>query len=280
MKKGIHLCLSAIVLAASSGVVLAQDYDFHPALSDNFLLGIGAFRSDNAFKIRVDGREGDIGDNIDFEDAVGVDGSSTIFNGQLRWKFGKKRKWSLWGQYFSNDATGDATLTEDVDFEGITFRAGTFVESGVKLAVTRLFIGRSFVKNEQHDFGAGIGIHNLDLNAYIGGEIRIDDVTTGYTRADAGGSQILPNIGAWYNFSPAKKWLLHGRLDWISADIGNYDGTMWNTSVGVNYQAFRHVGFDLSYQYFDIDLKVTETDLQGEVNMKYSGPVLSLGISW
>ena len=150
----------------------------------------------------------------------------------------------------------------------------------MKLKVARLFLSRSFVKNEQHDFGVGLGIHNLDLSAFIGGEVKINDETTGYRRGNANASQILPNLGAWYNFSPASRWLLHGRLDWISADLGKVDGTLWNTNVGVNFQAWRHVGFDLSYQYFNLDFTVDKDDWRGGADMTYSGPVISVTVNW
>jgi hypothetical protein len=281
MKKGLHFCLGVLVLSAMSGSVLAQDSDYHPALSDNFFFTAGAFRSDNSFKIRADGTEiSPFNEDIDFDDSLGVDNSSTLLNVQLRWNFGKGRKWSLWGQYFANNATGEAALEEDVEWQDVIFREGTFIGAGVKLEVIRAFVGRSFVKNEQHDFGVGIGIHNLDLETYIEGDILVDDETTDFFRGEVSGSQPLPNIGAWYNYSPAKKWLLHGRVDWISANIGDYDGTLWNTNLGVNYQAFRHVGFDLSYQYFELNLTVDKSDWRGGVDMIYSGPVLSVTVNW
>jgi hypothetical protein len=283
MKNLLPTVLLLTSLAAATPVVQAQeeDQDFHPALSDNFILSLGAFRSDHSFKISAKGQIVDIDDqDIDFGDSVGVDESATLFNGQLRWKFGKGRKWSLWGQYFENKARGDATLKEDVSWQDIVFREGTFVEAEVAVKVTRVFLGRSLVKNAQHDFGIGAGIHNLDLSAYIGGEVLVDDESTGYQRAPASASQILPNIGAWYNFSPAKKWLLHGRIDWISADINDYDGSMWNGNVGVNFQAFKHFGIDLSYQYFNIDLNVTRESWRGGVEMSYSGPVIALTANW
>jgi hypothetical protein len=281
MKKGMYFLLSTIIMLMSSGAVLAQDYDYHPELSDNFSVSLGAFRSDHGFKISSTGSdEDDDGERIDFDDSLGVSKSATLVNAQLRWKFGKNRKWSLWGQYFQNDASGEATLTEDVPWQGIIFREGTFVGAGVDFAVTRVFIGRSFVKNQQHDFGIGLGLHNLDMAVYIEGDISIDDETTEFFRGDADKSQPLPNIGTWYNFSPARKWLIHGRVDWISADIGDYDGTLWNTNIGVNYQAFRHVGFDLSYQYFNLNLGVKDSDWRGEIDMTYSGPVLSVTGNW
>ena len=281
MIKGISLCLSIIVAGMFSGTVLAQDFEYHPALSDNFTVALGAFRSDNSFQISAEGIIDDrIKDRVDFGNRLGVDQSSTFLNGQLRWKFGKKRKWSLWGQYFSNNASGEAVLTEDIEWQDIIFREGTIVGAGVDLAVTRVFIGRSFVKNQQHDFGIGAGIHNLDFDVFIEGEVRINDETTDFQRGDASENQPLPNVGAWYNFSPARKWLIHARVDWISADIGAYNGTLWNTSVGVNYQAFRHVGFDLSYQYFNLNLTVDKSDWKGGLDLRYSGPILGMTVNW
>jgi len=279
MKKFFLICICATLLTSLAGTVFAQDSAYHPVLSDNFIFSAGAFRSDNALKIRADGTL-DIGDNIDFGESVGVDRSSTLAYVQLRWNFGSERKWSLAGQYFASDTSGDATLKEDVDWQDIKFREGTFVDGGIKFEVARLFLSRSFVKNEQHDFGAGLGIHNLDLSAYIGGEIMINDDTTGYRRENASTSQLLPNLGAWYNFSPASRWLLHGRLDWISADLGKVDGTLWNTNVGVNFQAWRHVGFDLSYQYFNLDFVVDKGDWRGGADITYSGPVISVTVNW
>ena len=268
-----------IALLMFSGPGLAQDYDYHPVLSDSFVLSLGAMRSSNSFKLEAD-IPGDPGDDIDFDDSLDVSDHSTFFNGQLRWKFGKEKKWSLAGQYFSNNAKGSTVLEEDIEWDGITFREGSFVESGVKLEVVRVFFGRSFFKNEQNDLGMGIGVHTIKIKAFIGGEVAINGDSTGFQRGDVDVSQPLPNIGGWYNFSPAKKWLLHARVDWISASIGDYNGTLWNTSIGVNFQAWRHVGIDLSWQYFNINVGVDSDDWIGEADMTYSGPVLGITGSW
>ena len=152
MKNGPCFCLFAIILLSAPGTLPAQDYEYHPALSDRFTAIVGAFRSSNAFNVEADVL-GDPGEDIDFDDSLNVSDSSTFLSGQIRWKFSKKKRWSLAGQYFSNDATGETVLTKDVEWDGYTFREGSFVNSGVKLAVTRLFIGRSFILNDRNDIG-------------------------------------------------------------------------------------------------------------------------------
>jgi hypothetical protein len=279
MNKKLSMCLSVLIVSSASGALMAQDSDYHPYLSNSLTVSLGAMKSNNSFKVESDLGD-DIGDEIDFDDTLNVSDSSTFFNGQVKWKFGNEKKWSVSGQYFSNNATGSTELTEDVEWDGLTFREGSFVESGVKLGVARLFFGRSFVKNDQHDFGMGIGIHTLKMKAFIEGEIEIDDETTEFQRGDVDVSQPLPNIGAWYHFSPAQKWLLHARVDWIGASIGDYDGHMWNTNIGVNYQAFSHIGFDLSWQYFNLNVNVDSDDWTGGADMTYSGPVLAITGNW
>ncbi|MBT8069901.1 MAG: hypothetical protein KJO80_05675 [Gammaproteobacteria bacterium] len=279
MIKKLRLSLAALVVSSAPGILLAQDYDYHPYISDSFSVSLGAMRSSNSFKIGAYGVEGD-GEDIDFDDSVGVSDSSTFFNGQFKWKFGSEKNWSLAGQYFSNNAKGNATLTEDIEWQDEVFEQGTYVEAGIKLAVARVFVGRSFIKNEQHDFGLGLGLHNLDLSAYIEGELRANGESSGVQRLEVSESAPLPNIGAWYNFSPARNWLLHGRIDWISASVGDYSGGLWNAAVGVNYQAWRNVGFDLSWQYFNLDVEVDKTDWNGGAEMTYSGPVLGVTFNW
>ena len=277
MKKLLSHCFIALALSAASSAVIAQDY--HPYLSDNFTISLGAMRSSNSFKMESDLGD-DIGDDIDFDDTLDVSDHSTFFNGQLKWKIGSARKWSVAAQYFSNNAKGSTVLTEDIEWDGETWREGSFVDSGVKLSVARLFFGYSFFKNERNDFGIGAGIHNLKIKAFIEGEIIIDDDTTEFQEGKVDASQILPNIGAWYGFSPAKDWLIHARVDWIGASIGDYDGHMWNTNIGVNWQAFDHVGFDLSWQYFNLNVNVDSDDWTGGADMTYSGPVLSVTGNW
>jgi len=273
-------CVMALFLAAISAPVFAQDYEYHPLLSDNFTAALGWMRSNNSFKVEAESLGDDEGTYVDFQDNLGVDGHSTLWNGQIRYKFGRERKWSVFGQYFSNKADGDAILTEDVEWDGDIFREGSLVGAGVKMKIYRLFVGRSLFKNKQHDFGIGAGVHNLDVSAYIEGNIGINDEDIEFQRDEVGFSQILPNIGAWWNFSPARRWLLHARVDWISADIGDYDGTMWNTTVGVNFQAWRHVGFDVYWQYFNINGGAEKDDWRGSLDMSYSGPVVSVIFNW
>ncbi len=266
-----------LLLITVSGNLYAGDYEYHPQLSDNFTVSMGAFQSDQSFRI---GADVNAGANIDFGQRLGVDESATLFNTQMLWKFGTQRKWYLGGQYFSSNSRGERTLTEDVQWQDITFREGSSVKSGIRMAISRVFLGRSFYKDERSDFGAGLGLHIFSITASIKGSIILDDGTEKFEDRRVSATAPLPNLGIWYKFSPAKNWLIHTRADWISANIDEYDGTFWNAIIGINYQAFRNVGFDLSYQYFTLDLGVDKPNWRGAADLSYTGPMLSVTGNW
>ncbi len=54
MKHHLYLYLSALILSTVPASLLAQEYDYHPALSDNFTASFGTMKSSNSFKMRAD----------------------------------------------------------------------------------------------------------------------------------------------------------------------------------------------------------------------------------
>jgi len=269
----------ALLLVAASfaqSVSAQSTADKNPLLADKFTVGVGAFIFDKSVSLRVDGT--DPGENIDFDERWGIDSDEKSASVVMRWRFGEK--WSLSGQYFKSDDSATATLQEDVNWEDNVFKAGTNVGVGVELSVARLFIGRAFSTGPKHEFGAGVGLHWLELGAYIEGEVFVDDQSTGFNRESVSADVPMPNIGGWYVYAPSPKWSLMARLDWLHVDIGDYSGGIWNSALSVNYQAFKHVGFGLAYQVFKLDVDVDKTEWRGAVELQYQGPFLSVTANW
>jgi hypothetical protein len=171
-------------------------------------------------------------------------------------------------------------LTEDVPWEDIIFREGTFVAGGVGLDVVRVFLGRKFDLAPQHELGWGIGLHYMNLDTFMEGEILINDDTNEFHRATASAAFPLPNIGAWYMYSWSPKWVLETHLDWLSASIGDYSGGLWGAEVGINYQAFKNVGFGLHYKGFILDVDIDKDDWHGKAEFDQTGPMFSVTATW
>ena len=137
-----------------------------------------------------------------------------------------------------------------------------------------------FAQGDGYEFGAGAGLHWLDLAASVEGQVFVNESEFVVERRDTDVSAPLPNIGAWYLYSPNSRWVFQARLDWFSASFDDYDGSLWNAGAGVNFQVFSHMGIGLSYNFFRIDVDVDSDDWNGSAEIEQHGPFASLSFNW
>lgn len=278
MKTNLIIAALLIAVASQSAPLFAQSGgDVHPWLEDDFIISLGTFLPSKEFRIRVDGQIP--GRDIDFAETADVSEDDASASLVFRWKFGEK--WSVSGQYWGTDDDGEAVLTEDVTWGDNVLKAGSNVGAGVSTDVARIFLGREFFTDaDHHEFGLGAGLHWLQIEAYMDGEFFVNDESTGFRREQVSADLPLPNVGAWYWYSFSPRWLLTTNLDWFSASIGEYSGSLWDAGVGINFQAWEHVGFGLSYKYFKIDVDVEKSDWNGKAELTHDGPFLSATVNW
>jgi hypothetical protein len=277
MKVLTRMLITAVLFSAFSSIAMAQSSDdYHPFLSDKFHLGVGVFWPKINFDVRVDGSDPE--EEIDFDEALNLSDYQAALSLNFRWRFGEK--WSVVGQYWSIDRSGEEVLTEDVSWGDITFKEGTFVGGGVGLDIAGVFFGREFNLAPQHDLGWGIGAHYMNLDSFLEGEIIADDDSVEFQQVTATAAFPLPNIGAWYMYSWSPKWMFGGHLNWLSASIGDYSGGLWDAQVGVNYQAFKNIGFGLSYKAFIMNVDVDTDDWHGKAELDQIGPMLTVTAMW
>ena len=265
-------CGSALSLPAA-----AQD-GVHPHLTEKFSLDLGVFFPERRVTMSIDGPVIAAGEDIDFEESFGLKKSDNIFSLNFGWRFGEK--WQLSAQYFASSGEWRKVLQEDVEWNDIIFGQGTGVVAGQEFQLIRTFFARKFRSSEKQEFGLGLGIHWLEIGAFIEGNAVVNGVPAGFRRESVSAKAPLPNIGAWYTYSFSPKWAFRARLDWLSAKIDEYDGTLINAAVGLNYQLFEHAGFGLSYNLFDLDLNINKRGWHGNVNTSYEGAFVHMSFYW
>lgn len=277
MKFKNHLVLISLLLTFFPLSSVAQtETAKHPLLRDKFSASLGAYVFDKDLKLRVGGQ--DPGENIDFDERLGLDSDDASVSLNFRWRFGEK--WSFWGQYFNSDDSARLVLEEDIQWEDVILKEGSNVGAGVELSVARLFFGRNFSVGPNHEFGLGAGVHWLEVGAFVDGELFVNDESLGFDRRSVSADLPLPNIGGWYGYAISPRWLLNARVDWFYASIGDYSGGLWNVGLGVHYQPFEHFGFNVAYQFFRLDVDVDKANWRGSADLTYTGPFLALTASW
>lgn len=271
------LALALIALAPTAAI--AQDtWEVHPYLSDQFIVGLGVFFPERGLTVGVDASVPVIDSGIDISEQLDLKDSETTESMELGWRFGKK--WLMRGQYFSIGGSRSATLREDAQWGDYTFGAGTGVSAGMDVSIARVFFGYTIRRDDVQEFGAGVGLHRLDISAFISGQAIINNNPPETASLSASTTGPLPNVGGWYIRSLSKRWALIARLDWLSASIDKYDGEIVNAAVGVNFAMTRHFGIGLSYNHFELDIGIKDTNWKGDAEIRINGPFAYLTATW
>jgi hypothetical protein len=271
--------LSVALLNSITALAQAEEQSSeHPYLGEKFFIDLGVFFPEREFGIRVNSTITGPSEPIDFEADIGASESDEVFSLNFGWRFGEK--WQLEGQYFESNGTRGATLQEDVEWKDIVFLAGTGVKAGQDFTLFRTFFARRFESGENREFGVGAGLHWVRLGAYIEGNITTAGGATLFGRESVEVLAPLPNLGVWYMYSISPKWALKARLDWLDISIEEYDGSLTNVSIGLNYQLFEHAGLGLNYNAFNLNLDIDKTSWRGNAELSYEGLYAYLSFYW
>lgn len=250
----------------------AQEGEKNPLLDDKFFFEAGIFIPQKDLKLSASGESED--SDIDFDKTFGFNDNQVTPFLNLEWRW--NRKWRLAVEGFGVNNAARVELEEDLVFDGITFEKGTYARAGVDLAVVRVFVGRLISSGPKHSLGAGLGIHAMNLGAFIEGDVRTSEGDYDFERRSVNGLIPLPNIGGWYHWAPTPKWGLVARVDWFAITIDQYSGGLWDLAPGVKYQIIKNLGVGLDYRMFFLNVRVTEGEFDGKFNMDFSGPLLTL----
>ena len=279
MNRATCIALIGIIFVCGMNPLSAEEQGgIHPYLDQEFFVDLGMFFPDREVKLSVNGSVLGPGDQIDFDEELGLKRSDETFSLNFGWRFGEK--WELGGQYFESSGRTQSVLTEDVEWKDVVFGAGTGVAVGQEFSVIRVFFARRFESSDENEFGIGAGLHWLELSAFIEGNVIINDGENIFRRESVSAAAPLPNIGVWFMHSFSPKWAFKSRLDWMSANVGEYNGTLINAAVGVNYQMFEHFGLGLNYNIFNLDIGVRKSGWKGSFETIYDGPYAYVSVYW
>ena len=215
-------------------------------------------------------RQGAAGTDIDLEGELGLDSHETLPAVYAGWRF--TDRFTLAGEYYALDRNGSRVLSRDINFGDSTFPAQLEVNSKMHSDVYRVTLGYSFIKNDQAELGAALGLHATDFSLSVTGQSRIGNATG--LQNDRQHTKFLapmPTLGVFGTFEPMPKVIMTGRADYMSLKIGDYDGSIFNGQAAIGYRVWRNVDLGVSYRYVKYKLYVDKR-LQTHLDYRFSGP--------
>jgi hypothetical protein len=261
--------LCPLAAVAADNPPPAETIPQHRLFQDSFRFALGGYYASTNTTARLDAGGG-IGVDVNFEDTLGLDDRKLVAEGAIQWRFAQH--WRLDVEYFAITRRATRTLSQDIEWGGVTYPATTEVDSKFRISDLRAAVGYSFFRRSDKELGVGLGLHATALRASIdgaGGQSEAGDVLAP-----------LPVLNLYGSFALTDTWAMTTRLDWLSLTYAEYDGEIRSVALDFLYQPFRHVGFGFGWHSLLIDLGVDKTDWRGRMNLAYQGPAAYVSFSF
>lgn len=259
------------VIVPSPGVADPSD---NPTLASDWIwnLGTAVVSSDPVIGVGRD-ETGQI-PVIDLSRTDG-DGDTTAFFGRIAWQ-GTER-WRLAFTTYDTDFDGGRFTDRDLSFGELEIPAGSGIEA---TSDTRFYILNVHYAIWQHpnwEAGAGIGVYGIDWEGSIG-------LRSGAGSVVAAESEDflapLPTLALYGKYAFTERLAMVASLDWLSLDLGDYDGEIFALTLGVDYWFTERWGLGAGLQLVDIDLTVDDRPFDKFLEADWESVVVSLNFAF
>lgn len=283
------LSFPKVALIASLSLALplsATAEDTYDQINDPFKIYVGGLWASVDSKININPTGGVPAPPIRIENALGVNDSDGVAWGGVRWRISQRN--TLEFETFSLNRDGSETDT----FSPPIHVGDTYIESGTvatsfDTGVSRLTYGFSLKRTERTDLQLKAGLHltDFDFGLRLSGNVcnlttipttppGCPAATSGAENADV--SAPLPHFGASYAYAISPSVALNLQLIGFAIEIDSIDGSLWEVDADLTWQPSRHFGGGIGLRYFDVNVKSKGTELNGEFDFEYFGPVVFL----
>jgi hypothetical protein len=261
-----HLAVVAAVLIFSTTSALAGELPPRWK-SGEFSLGgyLAVFDTD----ARADSDQLGRGSDIKFEDRLNLEEDVTSLRADGYWRFYPRHR--IEATFYDISRDGGRSIDRDIQFRDRVFNVGASVETKFDLTVYKAAYAYSVVQNERWDGALSIGMFGADVSAELTGQIQ----GLGFGIASGDFFAPLPVVGGrlWYAIS--EDFTLKFDLDLFALEFGDYDGSLVDAKIAVDYDLTDWFGLTLGYNYVAIDVDKTGGDFTGSVNYQYDAVIFA-----
>ncbi|NGP54289.1 hypothetical protein [Thioalkalivibrio sp. XN8] len=248
----------------------------HPWLDQR----VGAFVGAVNFDVDVTMAKWTEGERIDYINLarLGVPESDTDLWARLSTRIGTR--WQLGFDYFTIDVAGGRAVDFEFEFGDLAVPVGASTEAALDADFYVVSMNYSFYRSHRAEFGAGLGVHGVDLEYDLFAEVRAGSMVRTLGEEQDDFLAPLPNaaIYAAYAFTPKLLGQLKG--GWISLSYDEYDGELLALHAQLAYLLTGRVSVGLGYSMFDLDVTRDRGTLREYYDFDLQGPRVFLAVGF
>ena len=238
-----------------------------PAQTDpRFSIGLGAFFTDRDSQTRIDGEAGS-GTDVDLESDLGLKKSDTVIRLDGYWRFAEKHRFDF--SAFDLSRSASKQIDREIIWNDTTYAINTQIDAELDLAIYKAAYTWLFLKRHRSFLGATVGLYVADIGASLFapniGSRESSDLTAP-----------LPVIGLRGEYRFAERWSLRGSGEIFAIEYGDYDGSLYDLFVGIDFSATDTIAVGVGINSVKLDVGVTKSGFQGDVDWQYDGAMAYL----
>ena len=212
-----------------------------------------------------------IGTDINFENDLGFNKTSSSCIGDLKWRSSSRSRFHL--SYIWLNRSSDYTLQKSLNFGNNTYNVNASVNAFFNTSIFRFSYGYAIFSEDDWELGLMAGLHVIRVSL---GLTAFGQNVSGQIRNDFGVTAPLPDFGIWGGYAIDDRWAINGEAGYLKLTIDNITGRLLAGNLGpFTYRALDNLRFALSYTGFNVKVNVTKTYFDGQLKWGYNGPSLT-----
>jgi hypothetical protein len=257
---------AGVAAAALTAVVLLGAPQPAWALADWFGVELSALQNAPTGTAAIED-DGVPGTEFDVEDTLGVTDDDTSTQARVWFRWGKRNR--LFVDYFNPTHEGEATLSQPLTFNGVTFNAGESVDTTMEMELIQVKYRYHFLNLKIFEFGLGLGLNQVALKMDLNGS------TTGAEALDE--KVPFPTIAAGLVIKPLPGLHIRAEADWISASEGGDHADFLDYRGQIEWYFLHFFGVFGGYRSVHCEV---DTEDFGRADLTYAGPYAGLGVKF
>ena len=236
-------------------------------ISDRFSVSLGVFLTDRESRASLNGDIPDSGTDVDLENDFGFDKSGSVFRIDGYYRFNEKHRLDF--SVFDLSRKGSKQINEELIWGGETYPIDVLVDAAMDFNIYKLAYTWSFMQRDNGYLGVTAGVYIAD----IGTSIAADSIG----RASSSGTTApLPVLGLRGQYDFSEKWSLRGSVEIFALEYGEFSGSLYDVYTGLDYQLSEHVALGLGLNSVRMNIGLTKTNFDGDLDWRYDGGLLFL----
>lgn len=261
MKTKAIFAAALVGVLAFSGIASAQDI-----ATESIAFHVGMYLPTISTQLSVN-PAGGTGSTVNLEQDLGLSDRTSSPILDINWRFAQHHRLEF--MYFELLRTSTKVIDREIILGGQTYPINTTVTSKMRNQIGALTYYYSLMQSSKYEFALGLGVHNTIFKPSLSSSA--GTIATS-KRLDVP----LPVLAIKGNMQLGEKWTGAASGKWFGMQLGDIYGGLTVLNIGATYFMTKNWGIEAAYSSNRYKFDITRPDWNGNLNITYSGPQLSL----